>query len=377
MSFSLHGRSYSYIKRLGSGGKAVVHLVRGDNNMLYAAKVSTDLHPEMVEEMLAEDPNFKGPFTSREQIEEEARIMNFIRTKLYGRYFSNFVYYVDSATLPSQELPTAMRNQYNEDVAVIIESYVDGPTIQGLFDEGAVLDVFKVITDILSALYTLRSVGANYLDLADENVMYDSISNNFVLIDFDDVVVRDVAFVGTIPGYEPPLGGSYKSSPLDFLLELLIGTYATEVVDPRFEQFRLATKEIDEPLFWIKTFSQLFPERDVIIHARDGDITYRNGEVVAEVNADTLIPNLDYEETFRVIRDRFKAVGVTLSPNTSYQNYHRLESALTFYQKGTVEQKRIAKEILSRYHLLKNYSSPADLKGVSVSQLMSMLPTLY
>jgi len=379
MSFVVQGHSYQYVSYLGSGGKAAVHLVRGDDGVKYAAKISTNMPKDMIEEMLAEDPDYKGPFTSLEQIEEEARIMSYVNNKLFGRYFDNIVFFVASATLPNDSLPTAMQNEYGEAVAVIIESYVDGPTIQQMIDNGVAPDMFKLVSDLLSALYTLDSIGVVYLDLAPENIIYDEKTNNFVLIDFDDVEVEDPIFNIPRKGFHPvlpDLANHKTSARLSYLLEILQQYFpdAFNIFRGQMEEFRVVVDSNVDTLSLIRSFSSIFSDRDITIHAADRDIVFRSGQVMTEIDADQLVPNPDYETGIKVIRDSFKQLGTTLSHKTSYGNYAVLDSALSAYQTGSTGQKRVAKELLSRYKILKRYSSPEDLKGLSIKQLLAMLP---
>jgi serine/threonine protein kinase len=377
MSFILHDKKYNYDRLLGSGGNGTVHLVHDDNGVQYAAKVSTDEPNEMIEDMLAENPDYQGPNTSFERVEVEAKALKYTHDKLNGHFHPNLVYYVDSGVLTNTQLPAEMRNSYDEDVMVIIESYVDGPTvgqIRNAYESGQdkeAIDIFKLMTDLLSALYTLETIKVKYYDLSDENIIYDARSNNFVIIDFGDVMVDEITFAHYYEEFSHMMESSLKSSVFGSLIEVLLRTYKNNI-DPRFETFRLATEHTDNISISIRIFSEIFAERNVVIYGYGNNkvTIYRNGKIIAESDTDLLIPNLVYESHIVTIRDKFKKLGVTLNLNTNYRNYEILDVALSYYQGHDDRLKRIAKEVLSRYGIIKNYISPTDMQSLSIDTLI-------
>jgi len=375
MAFILHNKKYNYDLTLGTGITGSVHLIHDDNNVQYAVKVSTDYPQDMIEDMTADDPNYQGPYTTFEEVEKEAKVLNYIHNKLYGRFHPNLVYYVDSGPLTNDQVPVEMRNRHGEDVIMIIESYVSGLTINQIVDNYEtggqdIIDMFKLMTDLLSALYTLETINVKYDDLNGNNVIYDAKSNNFVIIDFGDATVNDISS----SNHNQKVDFFPNSSDFSDILHVLVNAYQ-DYIDSRYETFRLFSENKNIISLTIKTFSETFPERDVIINGSDSVITYRNGEIISTTDTNLLTPNLVYETNILAIRNKFNKLGITLNLNTNYRNYDILNRTLSYYQGHDDTLKLLAKEILSRYGIVsKNYVSPPYLQSLSDRELVAKLP---
>jgi len=377
MSFMLGDKLYIYDEYLGTGGNANVYLYHGQDGTQYAVKVSYDYDVEMIADMLTADPNYQGPFTSAESVEGEARVLNYIHNKLHGHYHPNLVYYVDSGNLPSFAVPVSTPTIHTQPVVVIIESYIEGPTLRQIVEDNINIDLFKLTTDLLSAVYTLQSIGVDYFDLTGDNVIYDKHSGNYVLIDFGETLVHDVAFLDHNQRHSRLMDSVGQESPLGFLLGTLVEeTYTSTSTDPRLMEFATQLVNTKDSATLVKILSLIFNDRDVVINTADRMLTYRDGVLISEIDADLLVPNITYELDIKQIRDDFKELGTTLSTKINYKNYSRLATALHAYKYGpSAKDKLVAKEIFVRYGILNptKVQRLKQLEEASVDSLLAMI----
>jgi len=207
MSFDLYGRGYNYDRKIAQGGSASVFLVHDNEGQYYAAKISTPFPQEMLDDIHNYEPDYRGPWTTVDRIDEEIVTLNKLKTYLSGDRkheivcHPNLVCYDHDGVVPNSQLPGPMTNPYGEDVAIILEHFVDGPTVHQMMsrqttdqqttDQQNNIDHFKLVVDMLSALSTLEDAGIYYPDLSEYNVIYDTDSNNYVIVDFNDVHVNE------------------------------------------------------------------------------------------------------------------------------------------------------------------------------------------
>lgn len=342
MSFIFMGREYTFDHMLGQGGSAAVCLVHNVEGEYYAVKFSTSYPQEMIQDMKADGPNYQGPWTSTDRISEEVTVLRELQQYLNDvgttegsaskrkitNCHPNLACYFLSGTIANDLLPVEMQNPYGEAVSMIFESYVDGPTIRDIMDGVTVaslsapltvidpelkrirvtsnnnisndndndklkLDYFKLTVDLLSALSTLESADIVYLDLSEYNVLYDAPSNNYVIVDFNDVA-------GDNPRQTKQQRSAKQADALArFLYFVLHQQYypyetsqlvslANNADDDAKSVEQFIQQVINNKLTLteaIVAYSQLYPTRDINIRLKSTNDVYRNGVKQASLSA--------------------------------------------------------------------------------------------
>lgn len=340
MSFTLNDQQYTYIRLLGKGGYNDTHLVKDQNGNLYAIKASRQFPDDVIADMQADDPNFNGPYTASDLIDGEIVTLEKLRYTLKGKCHPNIVCYYDSGILRNDQVPVQMRNDYNEDVHLIVEQYINGQSLDELIKNNEKINTFKLIEDLLSALYTLEQANIFYPDLSIYNILFNSDTKNFVLIDFSD----------TENGYNMSQEET-SINQVDYLnrfLEMIINPKLGEFISydefinmnpnqmnvkdtyPMFQSLITLNKETNANVTQaINNFSKIVEPATVVIRSANGEITYKNGHMNSF--SSTIVTPLNRERVF----ENFRQHKVKLSSRTSDRNLMKLDLALNDYLTST------------------------------------------
>lgn len=362
MSFVVNGVQYILQRLLSSGGGGGnVQLVVDSNGLQYVAKYSRNFCDEQLEDMRNE--NQPGPFTSCESMLREIQVYEIIKQHYLGDWPPTLLCYYGHAVFKNTDLPANMQNSFNEDVVVMILEYVpESPDVH---------EWMNLAQDMFSAVLTLKSMGIRHEDISLNNVLYNSLSGRYMLIDLGEVL----------------LSGE-QGRPLGEFQNLIAPMVYTVYTGQEYYNYtRRNPNEKDKVIRWVnETYEmpykesldllvKMFPEEDITIII--GLTIHRYSEDQSSITEPITFTGLrlTYPEAYRITQ-----YFVAVNPEFAEASKNSFTNGLADAYEGNGLLTKILRlayrihiDVYNRVHFFLAFDKPEKDYTTLVNQLNSML----